>query len=227
MDTAQFDHVLINGDLNFDPSRQSAFVTKVREWLQRVNLHSVWEKHPVDYTHIHTDFVSTSTLDHFVCNEALLEHVTQAGAMHLGDNPSRHSPIMLRLDLGQIQARQSVVPPPRPRRPAWYKAGQEELHDYTEKLYERVEEMEVPASLLCRDPHCQSELHKQERDKCMLDVLSALCDTASECIPMTGGGTVQGTPSQKFNILILTEPHKNTTVLGVPGPCSCTQLLLS
>ena len=120
MDTAQFDHVLLNGDINYDPSRQSAFARAVREWLQRVNLYSVWDKFPVDYTHIHMDFASTSTLDHFVCNEALLQHVTQAAAMHLGDNPSRHSPIMLRLDLG-------VIPPP-PRLVQGRAEGAVQLH---------------------------------------------------------------------------------------------------
>ena len=66
MDTSEFDDVLWNGDLNYDPSRTSGFARTISRFLNKVGLVSVWEHYPVDYTHIHTDFKSTSTLDHFV-----------------------------------------------------------------------------------------------------------------------------------------------------------------
>ena len=59
-------------------------------------------QHAVNYTHIHVDLHSTSTLDHFICNEGLLPYIIDAGVLHLGDNLSRHSPIMLRLNTGNI-----------------------------------------------------------------------------------------------------------------------------
>ena len=74
-------------------------------FLEKLGLKSVWEKFPVDFTHIHTDLKSTSVLDNFFMNESLLEKVLDAGAVHLGDNPSRHSPIMLKLEIDHVEKR--------------------------------------------------------------------------------------------------------------------------
>ena len=73
IDSADFDDILWNGDLNYDPSRTSGFVRKVSRFLSRLGLVSVWETFPVDYTHIHTDFKFTSTLDDFVVNGRLVD----------------------------------------------------------------------------------------------------------------------------------------------------------
>lgn len=107
LDNNEFDDCLIGGDLNFDSSRRS-----VREFLTRLGLYSVWDKFPVDFMHLHTDFKSSSVIDHFLVNQRLLENIEDAGPVHLGDNLSRHSPIMIRLALPAIQAR-----PPRPAAP--------------------------------------------------------------------------------------------------------------
>ena len=56
----------------------------------------------MDFTHVHTDFKSSSTLDHFILNRRLIDAFVDCGVMHLGDNPSRHSPNMLKLNLGKI-----------------------------------------------------------------------------------------------------------------------------
>ena len=70
--------------------------------LERLGLVSVWKKFPIDYTHIHTDLKSTSVLDNFFLSERLLEHVEDAGPIHLGDNLSRHSPIMMKIKVENI-----------------------------------------------------------------------------------------------------------------------------
>ena len=112
LDNNEFDDCLIGGDLNFDSSRRSGFTNTVREFLTRLGLYSVWDKFPVDFMHLHTDFKSSSVIDHFLVNQRLLENIEDAGPVHLGDNLSRHSPIMIRLALPAIQAR-----PPRPVAP--------------------------------------------------------------------------------------------------------------
>ena len=94
-----------------------------------LGLVSVWNKFPVGYTHMHTDFSSTSTLDHFLVNPRLLAVVVDAGAIHLGDNLSRHSPIMMKLGIGNLPVREINKLKPT-RSPAWYKAEQEQ-----EQLY--------------------------------------------------------------------------------------------
>ena len=121
MDTSDYDDVCWLGDLNWDMNRNSGFSTTMSRFTERLGLVSVWNKFPVGYTHIHTDFSSTSTIDHFLVNPRLLSVVVDAGAIHLGDNLSRHSPIMMKLSIGDLPVRESKNLKPN-RRPAWYKA---------------------------------------------------------------------------------------------------------
>ena len=69
LDTAQFDDVLLAADMNWDLTRQTGFALSVRQFLNRVNLCSIWESKSINYTHIHTDDKSFSTIDHFIVNE--------------------------------------------------------------------------------------------------------------------------------------------------------------
>ena len=95
LDHNAFDDCVIGGDFNYDINRNSGFASVVKDFTNRIGVQSVWEKFPVDFTHLHTDMKSMSTLDHFFLNQRLLDQVVDAGPVHLGDNLSRHSPIML------------------------------------------------------------------------------------------------------------------------------------
>ena len=143
MDNTQYDDVLISADMNWDMSRQTGFAVTVRTFLDRLNLCSVWEEHPIDFTHVHTDNKSVSTLDHFICNARLLQFVTDCGPLHFGDNTSRHSPIMLKLNLGSLPVRVKSNPV-RPKRPSWYKATEEQTKSYTITLEEKLAAVPVP-----------------------------------------------------------------------------------
>ena len=59
------DSVIIGGDINCDFNRNSGFVNKVRHFTVQNDLCIVWDKFPVDFTYIHTDKDSSSTIDHF------------------------------------------------------------------------------------------------------------------------------------------------------------------
>ena len=89
------------GDFNWDIN-SSGFSHQLRDFIIRIGLVSVWETHPVSHTHIHTNMQSMSTLDHFMVDPALLPAIIDAGALHLGCNLSRHSPIMIKLDIGNL-----------------------------------------------------------------------------------------------------------------------------
>ena len=102
LDTNDFDDLLWQGDLNWEVTRTSGFSTRMKQFLDRLGLVSVLEQFPISYTNVHTDLVSTTTLDHFIVNERLLAAVIDADVLHLGDNLSRHSPIMLKLNLGSL-----------------------------------------------------------------------------------------------------------------------------
>ena len=118
---------------------------------------SVWQDHPVDFTHVYTDGVSTSTIDHFLGSRKLRREVVDCGPVHSGDNLSRHSPIFLRLRLGDVCSRQAAAQPPPRRSPAWEKATGEEIHNYTAALHNKLLELKTPASLVqCVDTSCQN-----------------------------------------------------------------------
>ena len=97
-------------------------VDSVQLWssfLDRIGLTSVWEHFPVSYTHIHTDHLSTSTLDHCLVNEWLISLIADNGVLQFGDNLSRHSLIMLKLNLGALPKRKPMKTE-NPSRPQWW-----------------------------------------------------------------------------------------------------------
>ena len=187
MDSVDFDEVIFGADFNWDKSRKTGFVSCIDRWVTKVGLLDVWDNFPADYTHIHTDFKSLSTLDRFLVSPGILQHVVAAGPLHLGDNPSRHSPIMLKMTVDSLSTvnNKSRCPAP-PRRPAWYKADAAQINTYTYRLGEKLIELEAPVDLHCQYPHCNSAGHLQSRDSFLLDILIAMIETSHETIPMGG-----------------------------------------
>ena len=187
MDRTEFDNVLWGGDLNWDPMRDTGFSETMARFMEKIGFVSVWERFPISHTHIHTDYKSTSTLDHFMVNEGLLPFIKDAGALHLGDNLSRHSPIMISINVGDVPA-QDKIRGTKPRQPAWYKAEEKDRDRYTGLLHDRLVELPVPHSLACTDPLCTDEHHSQERDIFVLDIMSSVIEVTHQTIPMSGGG---------------------------------------
>ena len=185
LDSNTFDDCVVGGDFNFDSSRISGFTSLMSDFLSRLGLVSVWQKFPIDFTHLHVDSKSSSVLDHFFVNKRLLDLVEDAGPVHLGDNLSRHSPIMMKLKLPKVSTKATQPAVPRLRRPAWYKATQDHKDQYTLVLDDKLKQLDVPDSLHCCDVTCQSGDHTEERDKHVLDILCALIETSYECIPLS------------------------------------------
>ena len=73
----------------------------------------------------------------------------------------------------------------RKRRPAWYKATDEDKGEYTSILDEKLSEVEYPESLGCADTHCKHPDHSTERDKFVIDILCNMIETTYECIPLS------------------------------------------
>ena len=164
-------------------------------FMTRLGLVPVWTHHPVDYTHIHTDYKSTSTLDHFIGTPRLLPLIAESGVIHRGDNRSRHSPILLRLRLGRLEVQKGrEARAPAPRRPAWSRAEEPQLDLYTRVLEQRLRALPVPpwldtdSLLRCVDPHCQNKTHSEAGDRFLLDIVTAMVETSHQTIPMSGGG---------------------------------------
>ena len=186
LEAGGYDDCICGGDFNYDCRRNSGFAVSMKQFLLRVGLHSVWEKFPVDYTHLHTDNKSTSILDNFYVNERLLQYVQSAAPVHLGDNLSRHSPIILSLSLGDIPMsapgeggmKQSC-------RLAWNKAEQQQVDGYTARLLEGLQSLEPPPSIQCEDVKCKDLHHSEERDKYVLDIMSVLIEASHASIALS------------------------------------------
>ena len=166
--------------------------------MNKIGLKSVWEKFPVNFTHIHTDFTSTSTIDHFLVNERLLDLIEDAGALHLGDNLSRHSPIMMKLNIGNIPLQRMQNPPKVMKRPAWYKATTEEILQYTQTLHDKVMDLPIPPSSSCRNVHCDDDIHKPDIDSHCVDILCAMIESSHVSIPMSSSRSRPANSSNKI-----------------------------
>ena len=168
--------------------------------MEKVGLVSIWDKFPVDYTHIHTDYKSTSVIDHFVMNERLVSLVADCGPIHLGDNRSRHSPIMVKLNMGAIPVKQKETSR-TVKRPAWYKASQENISAFTKGVDDRLMSIMVPESIHCSDAECSDPTHSSERDSLVLDILLAIIEVSHSSIPMVGGKTVRSDRKDRSGII--------------------------
>ena len=135
----------------------TGFVRAVSNFLERNGLVSVWDKFPIDFTHIHMK--STAILDNFFVSKKLLDLVIDAGPLHLGDNRSRHSPVMMKIELADIPARIQQREAARARKPAWYKATDEVKYQYTSLLEEKLQDIPFPDSYSCRDVNCKMAEH--------------------------------------------------------------------
>ena len=178
--------IVWGSDLNWDMKRNTYFANRVKEFVARHCLVSVWEQHPVEFTHVHTDSKSFSTLDHFMISPRLLPLVESCGAVHRGDNFSRHSPIWLTLNLGALPPRARVCRS-APRRPAWSRATEVEIDNFTTDMQARLENISQPETLNCQDPLCSDTKHSENRDSFMLDILMNLVESSYTTLPMVGG----------------------------------------
>ena len=139
-------------------------------------------------------------LDNFLVNESLLDYISDAGVMHLGDNLSRNSPILLKLRFGDIPVKQPSVSLPQPRRPLWYKATDENKAEYTELLKERLDNLACPESLFCDNVHCTDHAHRQERDSHFIELLTSMIESSHRAIPLSKPRNITRSDGVRKNI---------------------------
>ena len=142
---------------------------------------------------LHT--LSLSTLDRILVNERLLNCIVDAGVLHLADNPSRHDPIMMKLDIGTIPVKVAYCKA-NVRRPAWYKSNDVEIDAYTSSLHSKIMNLNPPECLNCQNEKCQDQKHSEDLDSFVLDTLTAIVEASHQTIPMSGGGNRKTDPDK-------------------------------
>ena len=177
--------------MNFDMQRSTGFSKIFHEFLRKNNLSSVWNQFPTDFTHIHTNGTSTSTIDHFIISQGLSGLVESCKAVHRGDNISRHSPIVLKVKLCNTfepETKQSYGNPPSRPLPAWLSANESEIKDYRTLLDEKLNCLSQTVSFgMCKDTQCSDKEHNINCDDFVLDILLAMVETSFLTIPISGG----------------------------------------
>ena len=127
-------NILVAGDLNSHFSRNSRFSNLIKEFFEeQLNFKIFFETPsdkiiPVDYTHMFMseNITSFSTIDHFIGNQNVFGSVTEAGVTHYAENFSNHSPIYVKLDVGQLSL--SMEKAINQKRTRWNKASEEARH---------------------------------------------------------------------------------------------------
>ncbi len=196
MNDVQCDGIIIGGDLNCDFIRNTGFVNNMRDFLSNKNLFSLWEKFDVDYTHVHTDGVSTSTIDHFVVSNNISRRIVNGGVTHSIDNTSNHSVIHISMALDDmitenVSCNENVKP-----KAAWYKASQGDINMYKNNIDTKLADLVLDNSTLdCVDPLCDSNEHRIALDTYFQSLIDVLVESGSH-IPHT------------------CPPHKTTRVPG-------------
>ena len=193
LDKGGYDGVIAGGDWNYDARRTSGFARSMESFLEKVGLVSIWEKFPIDYTYMHTDHKSCSILDNFYVNAELLPLVEEAGPLHLGDNPSGHSPVLLKLKLSS-PARSIIQEGVRvPRRLQWSKASENDIKNFSQYIQERLEVLEDPDCLSCSYVKCKDAEHSRVRDGYVLDVMAIMIEAGYAKVPVA-----QSRPTDKM-----------------------------
>ena len=185
LDNNEHDEVLWQGDLNADFLRNSKYVQVVKEAIEEINVKSVWNKYPVDFTYCSPTEVSFSTIDHSLVTETLDSSIKDAGVIHLGDNVSGHSPIYLKLNIGSLpcnteQARSFSS------KQNWQKATHEDKINFKAAVSESLSNVQIPAAIIdCNDVNCTDPVHRVNIDGYTVDIIKCLESSAETFIPYT------------------------------------------
>ena len=131
--------VMIGGDINYEATRTSEHAIIIKTWLLKMDLISVWNNYPIDFTHHHIDFSSVAILDHFFVTSDLLNVVKSAGVYHHAEQFSRHDPIWVTFDFDVLRTRGKKGV--NRRKPGWDKASFEDINNYRTMLGVRLEMM--------------------------------------------------------------------------------------
>ena len=198
--------VILMGDLNASFSRNSHFTLMVKNFLDENNLLTVWSKFPCDYTysqtreHLGQITTSYSTIDHFCVDSENIIACESAASMHMGDNLSCHSPIMLKLkcDVSNLNSCTTSEPPPSKSSPLWFKASSQQLNNFKSDLAISLNYIDIPIdAIYCRDVHCNHVNHRADLDAASEEVLDAISAAVGGNIPHSGINTEKSTPGWK------------------------------
>ena len=200
--------VIWTGDINADFSRNTKYVSIIRNFVNEQNLVRSWDQFDVDYTHEFNvrDTTYTSTIDHFFWNHCLSSNIPNAGVIHLANNLSDHSPIYCVIQDDEILVQKKEINKQEPK-PSWKRASDDERSDFFKELERKLKCCNAQNEVIsCRNAYCQNADHKAACDDYMLDILHKMEQTARETLPVPKAGDAPHKSIPRWNIDI--EPYR-------------------
>ena len=199
IDNANCLSVLLAGDMNSHFARNTRFTNTIKNYFDDKNLKIFWETpnnkiQDVDYTHMFVSDRTTSfsTIDHFVSNFRVFDATTEAGVHHDAQNPSNHSPIYVKIDVGQLKT--NVETCHSASRTSWAKASDEAKAAYTQSVATKLNALAIPECVYCTNLHCVE--HGDQIENYTLNVLEKIEAAAKESLAMVGGSKSSRTKKQ-------------------------------
>ena len=108
-----------------------------------------------------------STIDHFVTTQRVYDAISDAGVIHSGENPSNHSAIYAKLEVGQLDL--SMENHPSPVRVQWGQATSDAQEKYKSCLSEELNNIILLGCVNYHDVHCNE--HNAALEDYTMDVM--------------------------------------------------------
>ena len=179
--------ILIGGDFNTELKNNSPFDTLWREFIRHHDLVSCDQYNNNNnnnnnvFTYIHNSLDQRKWNDHFLVSSSLAPLTDEHEIMDVGDNPSDHLPITLRLSITTTSGPTSNDQPKRASSLKWEKCSEEQKSAYRNRLndllYQEASNITDCNTVHCRRPQCIESIQRE------YDHITESITTADKILP--------------------------------------------
>ena len=153
--------VIVCGDWNTDPDRQTAQTRSFKDFLERNHLKLCWEHQnsSQDQTYVNYALSQLSRIDHFAILCGFLEKIMSCGVNSNPLNPSDHRDIAIRFECdftSDIPEKNRVFKP----KVAWHLVNNDDIDKYHAAMDDELNTIDICyKSLECEDYLCRHPEH--------------------------------------------------------------------
>ena len=179
------DVMIVGGDLNADFKRHTPHVNVIRELMNVAKLTSgmYCTKVDVPYTFESKGSGAKSIIDHLCISQEYLHTLSEYFTLQSVNNFSDHDALLAKLVINLEHHKKQ--PRAFKSRPAWYKASNLDIENYTIHLDNKLDSIVIPhQALYCENVRCDS--HKNDLMKYYDAVVSSCLEAETQNIPITG-----------------------------------------
>ena len=175
-------YILIGGDFNIDPRRNTHHTTELSHFISREGflngLNAPFSN--VKYTFSSTGVGDTSLIDHILLTDTLFNSMTQYYTIDGVDNLSDHCALFcsIKLNIDYLVHNDKIYT----ERLSWCKANNMNIANYQDTLNMHLNNISIPVNaMLCNDLFCKN--HTVEINRFYDEIVSSCKSASSICIP--------------------------------------------